>query len=99
MLFRSRSVLTVLLRQLSHPLVSPILQGSLCDLCPLYIIAGNSEVLRDEIVHLAHRAAHPTDYPVRQGILKEGRRQRENVEKFTTPTKVDTLTHKRVRGD
>lgn len=73
--------------QLTHPLVSPILQGSLCNLPPLYIIAGECEVLRDEIIYLAHRAAFPTRYPTRRGAL-QGRRQKENADKFITPTKV-----------
>jgi acetyl esterase/lipase len=68
--------------------VSPISQGTLCDLPPLYIIAGDGEMLRDEIVYLAHRAAYPNAYPVRESVLKEARRQQENVEKFTRPTKV-----------
>ncbi|KAI0065802.1 alpha/beta-hydrolase [Artomyces pyxidatus] len=74
--------------QLTHPLVSPVLQGSLGNLCPLYIIAGDGEVLRDEIIYIAHRAAHPEEFPVRKGVVREGRRQRENVQKFTIPTKV-----------
>ncbi|KAH9927178.1 alpha/beta-hydrolase [Epithele typhae] len=74
--------------QLSHPLVSPIMQSSLGNLCPLYIIGGNGECLRDEIMYVAHKAAHPKDYPVRQGILRDGHRQKENAEKFQTPTKV-----------
>ncbi|KAJ4478319.1 hypothetical protein J3R30DRAFT_3480447 [Lentinula aciculospora] len=74
--------------QLTHPLVSPIVQGSLGNLPPLYIIAGDGEVLRDEIIHLAHRAAHPEDYPVRSEILRNGNRQKDNAAKFTTPTKV-----------
>ncbi|TFK43713.1 lipase/esterase [Crucibulum laeve] len=74
--------------QLTHPLVSPILQGSLGNLPPLYIIAGDGEVLRDEIIYLAHRAAHPAEYPARVGVLRDGRRQKENAEKFTVPTKV-----------
>ncbi|KAI0031668.1 hypothetical protein K488DRAFT_51609 [Vararia minispora EC-137] len=74
--------------QLTHPLVSPILQGTLCNLPPLYIITGNDEALRDEVIRLAYRAAYPDKYPVRGGVLKESRRQQENVEKFTTPTKV-----------
>ncbi|CDO68138.1 hypothetical protein BN946_scf185003.g10 [Trametes cinnabarina] len=74
--------------QLSHPLVSPVLQSSLGNLCPLYIIAGNGECLRDEIIYLAHKAAHPKDYPARLGLLREGRRQKENAEKFQVPTKV-----------
>ncbi|KAG6903465.1 hypothetical protein C0995_005488 [Termitomyces sp. Mi166 len=73
--------------QLCHPLVSPILQGSLGNLPPLYILAGNDEVLRDEIIYLAHRAAFPSEYPVRHGVLRDGHRQKENAERFTTPTK------------
>ncbi|KAF9534722.1 hypothetical protein CPB83DRAFT_211167 [Crepidotus variabilis] len=73
---------------LTHPLVSPVLQGSLGNLPPLYIIAGDSEVLRDEIVYLAHKAAHPEDFPTRPGVLRDCTRQKENAEKFTTPTKV-----------
>ncbi|KZT38355.1 alpha/beta-hydrolase [Sistotremastrum suecicum HHB10207 ss-3] len=74
--------------QVEHPLVSPLLQGSLGGLCPLYILAGNNEVLRDEIVYLAHRAAHPEQYNIRDGLLDQSWRQRENKAKFTTPTKV-----------
>ncbi|KAF4601981.1 hypothetical protein EYR40_005182 [Pleurotus pulmonarius] len=74
--------------QLCHPLVSPVLQGSLGNLPPLYIIAGEGEVLRDEIVYMAHRAAYPDQYPARKGVLREGRRQKENAERFTAPTKV-----------
>lgn len=73
--------------QLTHPLVSPVLQSSLCNLPPLYIIGGNNEVLRDEIIHLAHRAAHPTEYPVRKGAMG-GHRQKRNFKEFTEPTKV-----------
>lgn len=78
-------------RQLTHPLVSPILQGSLGNLCPLYILAGNGEVLRDEIIYMAHKAAHPKEYPAREGILRAGRRQRENAEKFQEPTRVSFI--------
>ncbi|KAG1892278.1 alpha beta-hydrolase [Suillus subluteus] len=74
--------------QLSHPLVSPILQASLGNLCPLYILAGDGEVLRDEIIYLAHKAANPAEYPVREGVIRDGSRQKENAHKFSTPTKV-----------
>lgn len=74
--------------QLSHPLVSPILQASLGNLCPLYILAGDGEVLRDEITYMAHKAANPAEYPVREGVIRDGLRQRGNVHKFSTPTKV-----------
>lgn len=76
-------------RQLCHALVSPILQGSLGNLPPLYVLAGDDEVLRDEIIYLAHRAAHPSDYPAKQEVLRYGHRQKENAERFTVPTKVD----------
>ncbi|KAH9942586.1 alpha/beta-hydrolase [Amylocystis lapponica] len=85
---RSQIQMYAMTEQLTHPLVSPILQSSLGNLCPLYIIAGDGEVLRDEIIYLAHKAAHPSEYPTRMGVLKDGRRQRENLEKFQTPTKV-----------
>ena len=75
-------------RQLTHPLVSPLLQASLGNLCPLYILAGNSEVLVDEIMYFAHKAAHPASYPLRQGAMRSSKRQQENAKKFTTPTNV-----------
>lgn len=78
-------------RQLTHPLVSPVFQGSLGNLPPLYIIAGDEEVLRDEVIYLAHRAAYPEDYPTREGILRDARRQKENAAKFTKGTKVGFL--------
>ncbi|KZP28521.1 alpha/beta-hydrolase [Athelia psychrophila] len=48
-----------------HPLVSPAL-SYLGGLPPLLIIAGNSEVLRDEIIYTAHRAANPEKYPIKE---------------------------------
>ncbi|KAJ7068464.1 alpha beta-hydrolase [Mycena amicta] len=74
--------------QLTHPLVSPILQGSLANLPPLYILAGNGEVLRDEIVYIAHRAAYPEKYPTRKGALRDSHRQQENAGLYTEPTQV-----------
>ncbi|TFY78435.1 hypothetical protein EWM64_g5576 [Hericium alpestre] len=80
--------------QLMHPLVSPVLQGTLCNLPPLYIITGDDEVLRDEIIYLAHRAAHPDEFPARKDVIRERRRQKENIDKFRTPTKVfDEMPH------
>ncbi|KAI0645263.1 alpha/beta-hydrolase [Trametes meyenii] len=49
---------------LVHPLVSPV--GSyLGGLPPMLVIASDKEVLRDEIIYLAHKAAHPDKYPVK----------------------------------
>ncbi|KAJ4345963.1 hypothetical protein N0V95_005828 [Ascochyta clinopodiicola] len=47
---------------LTHPLVSPALQPSLGGLPPLLIQTGGGELLRDEQIYLAHKAAHPGAY-------------------------------------
>lgn len=47
---------------LTHPLVSPVLQPSLGGLPPLLILTGGGEVLRDEQIYLAHKAANPSKY-------------------------------------
>ena len=56
---------------LSHPLVSPALQPSLGGLPPLQIITGGGEMLRDEQVYVAHKAAHPAAYPPGDVYLDE----------------------------
>ncbi|KAL9580288.1 MAG: hypothetical protein Q9212_004589, partial [Teloschistes hypoglaucus] len=48
---------------ISHPLVSPVLQPSLGGLPPLLVLTGGGEVLRDEQIYLAHKAANPAKYP------------------------------------
>ena len=48
---------------LSHPLVSPVLQPTLGGLPPLCVIVGGGEMLRDEQIYLAHKAADPAAYP------------------------------------
>lgn len=48
---------------LQHPLVSPAL-SYLGGLPPLMVIAGDKEVLRDEIIYSAHKAAEPSQFPV-----------------------------------
>lgn len=53
--------------QLSHPYVSPAL-GYLGGLPPLLIIASDKEVLRDEIIYSAHKAANPEAYPIRAEV-------------------------------
>ena len=42
---------------LRHPLVSPCLQDSLGGLCPLLVTCGGAELLRDEAIYIAHKAA------------------------------------------
>jgi acetyl esterase/lipase len=56
---------------LSHPLVSPILQPSLGGLPPLLILTGGGELLRDEQIYLAHKAADPAAYPPTDAYLDE----------------------------
>lgn len=55
--------------QLTHPYCSPLFSPSLGGLPPLLILAGENEVLRDEIIYVAHRAAHPERYPLREDLL------------------------------
>ena len=75
--------------QLSHPLVSPALQPSLAGLPPLYIMCGDGEVLRDEIVYTAHRAAHPDRYPLREALLsRHNNEKRVRLAEDYEPTNV-----------
>lgn len=54
---------------LTHPLVSPCLQPSLGGLCPLLIQAGGGEMLRDEQIYIAHKAANPAAYPPSDEVM------------------------------
>ncbi|KAK4055202.1 hypothetical protein OIV83_000482 [Microbotryomycetes sp. JL201] len=76
---------------LVHPFVSPLWAPSLGGLPPTYILAGEKEVLHDEIVYLAHRMAHPDRYPLRKELL-EANPQRTQVQANLPPT----LTHLQV---
>ncbi|KIK95764.1 hypothetical protein PAXRUDRAFT_826684 [Paxillus rubicundulus Ve08.2h10] len=48
---------------IAHPLVSPAL-SYLGGLPPLFFIASDKEVLRDEIIYSAHKAADPSRFPL-----------------------------------
>ncbi|KAI0692106.1 Alpha/Beta hydrolase protein [Cytidiella melzeri] len=52
---------------LHHPLVSPVL-SYLGGLPPLLVIASDGEVLRDEVIYMAHKAAYPARFPIKQEI-------------------------------
>ncbi|KAI9807582.1 MAG: hypothetical protein M1825_005522 [Sarcosagium campestre] len=67
---------------ISHPLVSPILQPSLGGLPPLLILTGGGEVLRDEQIYLAHKAANPTKYPPGDAYLDLDATARETISKW-----------------
>lgn len=73
--------------ELTYPYVSPILQPSLGGLPDLLIIAGDKEVLRDEILYTAHRAARPGKYPLRQA-LREANRERTTLSESYKATRV-----------
>ncbi|SLM36645.1 Alpha/beta hydrolase fold-3 [Lasallia pustulata] len=56
---------------ISHPLVSPALQPSLGGLPPLLIMTGGGEILRDEQIYIAHKAANPAKFPPGDAYLEE----------------------------
>lgn len=72
---------------LSHPLVSPVFQPSLGGLPPLLIQVGGGELLRDEQIYLAHKAAHPSAYPVPKAIAQQYLLDEHAISKYP-PTKV-----------
>ncbi len=82
---------------ISHPLVSPVLQTSLGGLPPLLILTGGGEVLRDEQIYIAHKAANPSKYPPGDAYLDEFPEARDAIAKWK-PTDVhlqvwDDLCH------
>lgn len=84
-------------QMISHPLVSPVLQPSLGGLPPLLILTGGGELLRDEQIFLAHKAANPRKFPPSEAHLDEYPEARDAIEKWK-PTDVqlqvwDDLCH------
>jgi len=82
---------------ISHPLVSPVLQPSLGGLPPLLIVTGGGEILRDEQIYLAHKAANPAKYPPSDAYIDEYPEARDLIAKWK-PTDVqlqvwDDLCH------
>jgi len=82
---------------ISHPFVSPVLQPSLGGLPPLLILTGGGELLRDEQIYLAHKAANPTKYPPPESYLNDNPQARQEISKWG-PTNVqlqvwDDLCH------
>lgn len=56
---------------ITHPLVSPALQPSLGGLPPLFIMVGGGELLRDEQIYVAHKAANPHHYKLPEHFRKQ----------------------------
>ncbi|KAL1941449.1 hypothetical protein VTO73DRAFT_7266 [Trametes versicolor] len=71
---------------LTHPLVSPVV-SYLGGLPPMLVIASDKEVLRDEIIYLAHKAAHPDKYPVKSAA-KDIYPALKGIEERYGPTKI-----------
>ncbi|KAF8629564.1 hypothetical protein AX15_003377 [Amanita polypyramis BW_CC] len=71
---------------LVHPLVSPAL-SYLGGLPPLLFIASNGEVLRDEIIYTAHKAANPAQYAVHP-LARDLYPPLREIEGKYSPTKV-----------
>ena len=69
-------------RMIAHPLVSPVVQPSLGGLPPLYLLCGGGEMLRDEQIYIAHKAANPRIYPPADAILDEYDPNREILNKY-----------------
>lgn len=63
---------------LDHPLVTLVNQGSLGGLPPLCFVHGNGELLRDEQIYAAHKAANPERYPPSEALLKKYPVQRKS---------------------
>ncbi|KAK3705497.1 hypothetical protein LTR37_013314 [Vermiconidia calcicola] len=82
---------------LAHPLVSPVMQPSLGGLPPMLIQIGGSELLKDEQIYLAHKAANPKAFPPDDTIMNEFDPSRKAIEQYP-PTDVqlqiwDDLCH------
>jgi acetyl esterase/lipase len=82
---------------IAHPVVSPVLTPSLGGLPPLLILTGGGELLRDEQIYLAHKAANPSKYPPSAAILDAYDPSRTQLNKYP-PTDVqlqvwDDLCH------
>jgi acetyl esterase/lipase len=72
---------------LAHPLVSPVQQPSLGGLPPLLIQVGGGELLRDEQIYLAHKAADPRNFPPCDAILDDYDPRRMTLKRYP-PTNV-----------
>ncbi|KAK4570339.1 hypothetical protein LTR86_002419 [Recurvomyces mirabilis] len=67
---------------LAHPLVSPVLQPTLGGLPPMLIQVGGAELLRDEQIYLAHKAASPHGYLPSQAIMREYDPRRQQLNQY-----------------
>lgn len=62
---------------IGHPLVSPVLQPSFGGLPPLLISTGGGELLKDEQIYLAYKAANPEKFQPSEAYLAKYPKVRE----------------------
>lgn len=72
--------------QVGHPYVSPVL-AHLGGLCPLFIMASDGELLRDEAIYVAHKAARPDQFEYKEDA-KRRLPSMNGIEGRYGPTKV-----------
>ena len=72
---------------LAHPLISPVMQPTLGGLPPMLIQIGGAELLHDEQLYLAHKAANPSLYQPSEAVMNQYDPRREMVGRYP-PTDV-----------
>ena len=72
---------------IDHPLVSPVLQPSLGGLPPLLILTGGGELLKDEQIYLAYKAANTQKFRPSEAYLDKYPEVRHTLDKYR-PTDV-----------
>ena len=72
---------------IDHPLVSPVLQPSLGGLPPLLILTGGGELLKDEQIYLAYKAANPQKFRPSEAYLDKYPETQHTLDKYR-PTDV-----------
>ncbi|TIB18941.1 hypothetical protein E3P92_00289 [Wallemia ichthyophaga] len=83
--------------QVGHPYVSPVL-AHLGGLCPLFIMASDGELLRDEGIYIAHKAARPDDFEYKEDA-KRRLPSMNGIEGRFGPTKVHLQVYDKMCHD
>ncbi|TIB71390.1 hypothetical protein E3Q24_02352, partial [Wallemia mellicola] len=83
--------------QVGHPYVSPVL-AHLGGLCPLFIMASDGELLRDEAIYVAHKAARPDEFEYKEDA-KRRLPSMNGIEGRYGPTKVHLQAYDKMCHD
>lgn len=76
--------------QLVLALCSPIYAATLGGFCPVQMITGDGELLRDEQLFLAHKMASPTEFPLAKSLADRNGEKQADINKYP-PTDVQLL--------